>query len=304
MIFQQFYDNQYHKSISIIVVILSYGAASIFLVSLSFLFLSWYKSNHSTIVLLYCISMLLISFNLVTTATYTIAKMSYLPSHIREQVSGSADFVTEKLRWLDSVYRISSIMSFLSIWITSAILMNNYREKIVSSVVYWIILSLPLVYFLITYFFQFMIGSILASYLEIDPITISIIIGAFLSLSKPIGGLIFGLVFWNISKTVSYEINIKTFMIFSGWGIFLIFSSNQALTQTINPYPPFGLVTVTVLTLAAYFTLVGIYSSAILVSANTNLRKFIYKHALESKLLNLIGQAEYEREDPENSWQD
>ena len=85
-------------------------------------------------------------------------------------------------------------------------------------------------------------------------------------------------------------------MIFSGWGIFLIFSSNQALTQTINPYPPFGLVTVTVLTMAAYFMLVGIYSSAILVSANTNLRKFIYKHALESKLLNLIGQAEYERE--------
>ena len=42
--------------------------------------------------------------------------------------------------------------------------------------------------------------------------------------------------------------------------------------------------------------LVGIYNSATLVSANTNLRKSIHKYALESKLLNLIGQAEFERE--------
>ena len=48
--------------------------------------------------------------------------------------------------------------------------------------------------------------------------------------------------------------------------------------------------------MAAYFMLVGIYNSAVLVSANTNLRKSIYNHALESKLLNILGQAEYEKE--------
>ena len=224
MMIQQFYDSQYDRSISILVIIISYGAASIFLISLSLSFLSWYRSNRNFIVLLYFVSMILISFNLVITATYTSAKMSYLPSHIREQVSGSADFVTERLRWLDYTYRISSIMSFLSIWITSAILMNYYREKLIQSIAYWIILSIPLVYFLITYFFQYIIGSILVSYLEIDPITISILLGAFLSLSKPIGGLIFGFVFWNISRTVSYEKNIKTFMVISGWGVFLIFA--------------------------------------------------------------------------------
>jgi hypothetical protein len=180
------------------------------------------------------------------------------------------------------------IMSFLGIWITSAILMNYYREKLIHSIVYWIILSIPLVYFLITYFFQFIVGSILAPYLETDPITISLILGAFLSLSKPIGGLIFGFVFWNISRTVSYEKNIKTFMVISGWGVFLIFAANQALTQVINPYPPFGLVTVSALSMAAYFKLVVIYNSAVLVSANTNLRKSIYNHALESKLLNIL----------------
>jgi hypothetical protein len=42
--------------------------------------------------------------------------------------------------------------------------------------------------------------------------------------------------------------------------------------------------------------LLGIYNSAILVSANTSLRKSIHKHALESRLLSLIGHSEFEKE--------
>ena len=42
--------------------------------------------------------------------------------------------------------------------------------------------------------------------------------------------------------------------------------------------------------------MIGIYNSAVLVSANNDLRKSIYKYALESKLLGLIGRAEMENE--------
>jgi hypothetical protein len=158
-------------------------------------------------------------------------------------------------------------------------------------------LSIPFVYFLITYFYQYILGNILISYLEIDPITVSIILGAFLALSKPIGGLVFGIAFWKISRIMSYERNIMTYMIISGFGIFLIFAANQAATQTIpGIYPPFGLLTITVLNIAAFFMLLGIYNSATFVSANRDLRKLIRKHALESRLLDIIGQAEMEKE--------
>jgi hypothetical protein len=140
------------------------------------------------------------------------------------------------------------------------------------------------------------LGNLLSSYLEFDPVSVSIILGAFLALSKPIGGLLFGLVFWNISRIIGYERNIKTYMIMSGWGILLIFSSNQAVTQIVSPYPPFGLVTTTVLVSASYLMLLGIYNSATLVSANNELRRSIYKHALGSKLLGAIGHAEMEKE--------
>ena len=48
--------------------------------------------------------------------------------------------------------------------------------------------------------------------------------------------------------------------------------------------------------MAAFLMLLGIYNSAILVSANNELRKSIYRHAVESRLLRLIGQAEMESE--------
>jgi hypothetical protein len=187
-------------------------------------------------------------------------------------------------------------MSFFSIWVTTAILMNYYREKLINAIVYWVILSVPLIYFMITYFYQYILGNLLISFLEYDPVSVSIILGAFLALSKPIGGILFGLVFWNISRIIGYERNIRTYMIISGWGILLIFSSNQAATQIVSPYPPFGLVTITILVSASYLMLLGIYNSATLVSANNGLRRSIHKHALESKLLSAIGHAEMEKE--------
>jgi hypothetical protein len=70
----------------------------------------------------------------------------------------------------------------------------------------------------------------------------------------------------------------------------------KQLHKSWSPYPHFGLATLTVLNISAYLMLLGIYNSATLVSANNNLRKSIRKHALESKLLHLIGQAEMEKE--------
>jgi hypothetical protein len=48
--------------------------------------------------------------------------------------------------------------------------------------------------------------------------------------------------------------------------------------------------------MGAFLMLIGIYNSATLVSANSELRRFIHKQALESRLLSLIGHAEMEKE--------
>jgi hypothetical protein len=296
LIFQQFYYRYYDTSLSISIVSLSYGTAAAFMLWLSFLFLSWYRSNRGLIVLLYFVSMLGIAFNLIMTADFVSVKITDRPSHAGEYVGSSGDITGGKHQSLENIYRVSSFVSFFSIWLTTAILMNRYRERLFNTIVYSVILSIPLVYFLLTYFYQFFLADILSSYLAVDPVTVSIVIGAFLSLSKPIGGLIFGVAFWKISRIVSYERNIRTYMFISGCGIFLIFAANQATTLIVSPYPPFGLATLTVLDMGAFLMLLGIYNSATLVSTNNELRRFIHKQALESRLLSLIGHAEMQKE--------
>ena len=70
VIFQQFYNNYYYTSISIAIIVISYGTAAGLIIWLSSLFLSWYRSSHNMIVLLYFISMSVIAFNLIMTAAF------------------------------------------------------------------------------------------------------------------------------------------------------------------------------------------------------------------------------------------
>jgi hypothetical protein len=238
----------------------------------------------------------MIAFNLIITGSYIAIKLIDRPSKIGEYIGSSGDLTLNKRFLLKDIYNVTTFIAFSSMWITAAIFMNYYREKLINAIVYWVILSIPLVYFIITYFYQYILGGLLSSYLQIDPVTVSIILGGFLALSKPIGGILFGIVFWRLSRIVSYEKRIKTFMIISGWGILFIFSSNQAVTQIVIPYPPFGLPTITILVTGAFLMLLGIYNSATLVSTNNELRKSIRKRALESKFLGLIGHAEMEKE--------
>jgi hypothetical protein len=219
-----------------------------------------------------------------------------MPLLIGEYIGSAGDTTGGMPLPLKDIYNKSAFLSFSSMWVTAAVLMNYYREKIMNTILYWVVLSIPLIYFIITYFYEFILGGLLSSYLQIDPVTVSIILAGFLTFSKPIGGILFGLVFWKVSTIVGYERRIKTFMIISGWGILFIFSSNQAVTQVILPYPPFGLPTITILVTGTYLMLLGIYNSATLVSTNNELRKSIYNRALESKFLGLIGHAEMENE--------
>jgi hypothetical protein len=294
LILELFYYGYYDTAISISIILISYGTGAAFIMWLSFLFFSWFKSNHNLVVFLYFISMSFIALNLVTTAAFISANLASRPPQTSEYVGASADITSFRYSLLNNVSKITSFMSFFSIWLTTAILMNSYREKLIRSILYWILLAIPLAYFVMTYFYQLIFGNILISYLQVDPVTVSIALGAFVSLSKPIGGIVFGIALWNISKIIGYERNIRTSMIIAGWGILLIFSSNQAATQIVGPYPPFGLATVTILDIAAFMMLIGIYNSATLVSVNNDLRRYIHKHAL--KLLNPIGQAEMEKE--------
>jgi hypothetical protein len=116
------------------------------------------------------------------------------------------------------------------------------------------------------------------------------------SLNSTAGGILFGAAFMLGAKHFPDKSSIKDYMIISGFGFILFFSAGQS-TLTISPYPPFGFATMSFYGLSSFLILLGLYSSAISVSEDVELRKRIKKSTLrESKFLDSMGTAHMEKE--------
>jgi hypothetical protein len=290
IVFQMFYFNYYDTLVLMLIIVTTYGIASLLIGKTMIPFISWYRINRKPVFLLYSISMSMILFNLILTPTIVNIILSEKPEQIRQFAGGSMDISGGRYNFLSNLVKISSILSFASIWFTTALLMRTAKDRFVKEVRYWIILSTPLVYFLLSYFAQDLFGTVLFPLIRSDPILISLALTTIFILSKPIGGIIFGLLFWRISRLVSFDKILREYMIISGFGFLLLFSANQSTLLVLGPYPPFGSITISVLILATYLILIGIYTSATLVSTNIQLRKFIYRLTTDSKFVNLLGE--------------
>jgi uncharacterized membrane protein len=194
---------------------------------------------------------------------------------------------------LNSGYVLSSIVSFMVMWIATILLLRHHSKKL-GVVKYWILVIIPFVYFLSQ--FQPLFLDLLSDYRSSNLIVFNILYTLFFSLSKPIGGILFGIAFWIIARSVRYS-GVSDYLMIAGYGVLLFFTSNQATVLINLPYPPFGMATISFVGLSSYLLFVGIYGSAVSVAEDSNLRKSIRKLAVkESKLLDSIGEAQMEQE--------
>ena len=98
-----------------------------------------------------------------------------------------------------------------------------------------------------------------------------------------------------MSRSIDH-VQIKNYMIISAYGMMSMFTSNQPTGLIQAPYPPFGLVAAAFFGLAPFLFLIGVYSSAISVSQDRNIRKYIKNYAKQLTFLGGIGSAEMEKE--------
>jgi hypothetical protein len=188
-------------------------------------------------------------------------------------------------------YVVTSVMSFILTWAATVLLLHGYSKRL-GLAKYWILVSVPLVYFLGQ--FQLLFLDLFTPLRLSEPILFGVAYTLFFSATIPAGGVLFGIAFWSVARNITRD-TVRRYMMISAYGMMLLFSSNQASTLVLVPYPPFGLATVSFFGLASYLLLVGIYSSAISVAEDSNLRRTIRGFAIkESKLLDTIGTAQME----------
>lgn len=138
----------------------------------------------------------------------------------------------------------------------------------------------------------------LTQILVTDPIFYGIIFTLAFYFSKLIGGVLFGLAFWTMSKSLPRESVARSYMSLAAYGLILFFVANQnGIVSSGSLHPPFGLITASFLAFSSYLMFSGLYSATISVSEDLSLRRAIRKLALkESKMLDNIATAQLEHE--------
>ena len=253
----------------------------------------WYKSNkgNSFIILTYALAFAIMTVTFSAGLILDLYNYSGKPEIVTansEVNFASYDDVNWLVHLVYYIYNYSDLVSFILIWGATALLLLNYRRRL-GVVKFWIIIILPLIYYLSTFV------DVLGIY---EPQTDSekFYYYSYYSLNTTVGGILFGLAFIVIAKRIDNQ-SIKSFMTLTAYGFVLLYISN-VINLGARSYPPFGIATLSISGLSSFLLLAGFYSTAVILSKHAELRKSI-RNSIEgqqSKLLDHIGMSEVQRD--------
>src|SRR5215208_5525316 len=333
IILQIFVNSYYYTSMLSLNSSISYATASIIMVILALEFFSWYRSNKNFILLLYGVASIITSISIVSSLAFFSVILLDMPAKITSPSSSELTSEQEEvghseqeevghseqeevghseqeevghgpdirkfdqstiLGKVQTVFVTSHIVSFLLLWGSSAMLLHTYSKKL-GKVKFWTIITIPIISFLSIFV---IVTPFVMSYGSNDMDTIfEIIVVDALGYALPaaVSGILFGLPFWMIARSLRYSSALKDYMIIAGSG-FALFELAIIGSVMLASYPPLGLASVSFVGLSSYLILMGIYSSAISMSEDVKLRRAIRKSAVdESKLLVGVGSAQMEQ---------
>ena len=113
--------------------------------------------------------------------------------------------------------------------------------KRLGTIKFWIIMIVPLLYFLSQ--FQPLVTGVLLDYSYGNPMLYSIVYVLTLEVSTPIGGLLFGLAFMLVALRIQ-NAKVKGYLVISGIGLLLLLISYRPQEIITGPFPPFGILSV------------------------------------------------------------
>ena len=275
------YSSIYSLLVTTVSYILSISLMGIFTV----IFLSWYSSNRSSVlVLLYgCSFATVVIASLALMAVWIHVFSEQMPPNVLPTSDIFYPKTEENSNWkvLSKIYQYSDIASFFLKWGGTVLILYHYSHKI-GRVKYWVLLSLPLAYFSTLLVYHFHI------YEPHDELETLLFYGIG-SLNSTFGGILFYLAFKLTSENFKGNQAFRDYLIMAGFGFMVLFSATQASVIT-TVYPPFGFATVSSYGLGSYLILLGLYLSALSVSQDEQLRNLIKTSTLsESKFLHSIG---------------
>jgi hypothetical protein len=288
---QTLISHSYQVLLLTIVVSITHLASICLLGWLSFTFIKWYRHTPNFRILSYLSStcmmciFIIISFLFVFNNLILYVGKNSSPTWVTNMVYGITYVNT-----YDNAYVISAVLVFITNWVASVFLLQPYSIKL-GKAKFWLIVSLPLIYFAGQYLPTF--TDVFSYMVLLDPLSIGLFYTVFFIGTFSVGGILAGLSFWLIAKKIP-NVSIRNYVLFTAFGIMFVLTSIEPANLSISPYPPFGLTTLSFMILGSYLFLVGLYFSAKSISKDVNVRKSIRNTLHKKNFLEVIANSETE----------
>lgn len=290
---QMHFFTKYQIIIIRIFVIMSYSFGSIFIFLLLLRFTQWLQVRHNLVVLTYSITMGTIILNFVTGTIYLIDELENDPNLIRPLPFPPHVLHVEKGEGsLKDLYLVSYVIIFVSTWVGTVTLLQSYSQRL-GRIRYWVVVILPLAYFSIQY--MPLLTDKISIYLLQDPINYGLWYVLLTNISKPLGGIIFGIAFIVISSQLESR-QVREYLLLSAMGFMVMFASNKPDILISPTYPPYGILSLSALPISSLLIVLGIYSTAVSISKDASLRRNIVQYlSTDSDFLKSLGNAELQQ---------
>ncbi len=290
----------YYSTYSIILlsaVTISSAISSILL--LSFLVVKifvWFRTKKDKLIFIYSIAIISIIINYVIISILIPSSTASLGNERRKNIASNITTSLGLPTQLFEVFRYASYVSFTLMWIATIILLKNYSRN-VGPFVYYIVVSIPMLYFIgqTPQIFSYVFSGIRFSEPDLYFDLFSLLFGV----TRVVGGVFFAIGFWIIARNVKKK-EVKAYLRFLGLGIVFIFVSTQIdisvprVSILYAPYPPFGVMAISSSSVGSFLTFIGLYFTAISVAKDRALRMEITKRAESATFLAKIATAQME----------
>lgn len=276
-------NSQYNNALFYTIIYASLISSAAFLAISGIQFLRWFVRGKNYLVMIYGLVMLVLFANSVIGIIY-LSQVSVTHSDMIKRTSCSVMFgalsITRPglVNSLANAYDITSFFSFVLAWLATVLMLKEYSKRI-NRLVYWFVVTLPLVFFLsryelaLYYFASEQGGDILASITVNSDIYGYKTLETLLNHNLQLGGVFFGIAFLTIATKLTGRGQQRKALILTGIGIMFLFASKDISTLIISSYPPLGAVSIAFIGLASYMVYLGIYSAASLTARDKKLRR-------------------------------
>jgi hypothetical protein len=292
LLIQIVFFSEYYTAFLIAIAALSPLTAAFVMIMSCSILITWFRFNRgSYVVLIFAVAFSINAYVFIYTSfasIYHLIEKSMVIAPESEVIYPTDLFQAGSIqRILSDTYKFAATANFVMLLAGSAVMLRHYSARI-GRIKFWIMVLVPSIYYI-----SILLDALGIYVPESEAELFNYYIYA--SLNGIIGGVLLGLLFWSISRTMKPNKAVMNYLLLCSYGLVLL-SIATVGQVSVAAFPPFGIAAFSMLSLSSYMIILGFYSAATSISQDVRLRQYIRELCrADSGFLSTIGEAQLEK---------